>query len=809
MIITLMWKEYREQRSVWLALPAFTALMVVAVWWLLEQSGPMRSMPSRRDALMGLAVVLGATYGLVSGAMLLANERESGTLVFLDALTGRRAPLWWSKLLAGVVLTLAHSLLLVAAVVLFMGGELDDPLLLIAWLAVLTWTSLSGLAWGLWMSACFSNVLAAAASAVSAFGLSLVVAGLLSALVEYLFKGSAALMFVACQSGATLAALEGSRRVFCGSDRSRAHTSVDLHDGGHGGPAHAWRGWGALLWLVYQQGRTVVWALLAGALLLTLGMATGDLVAWPLISGVIGIACGLCTFAPEQAAGAGRFLGVQRLPPGRVWMAKVAAWFAIACVIAALALLLEAIVHLRELSHLADTIESGGLVTVLFLWLTFGFAAGQLLTLLVRKTAIAALLASVLAGGLVLLLLPSLVVGGMRAWQWLGVPAVLLLAGRSSVWPWWSGTLGNRRSLLPLAGCGVLAAGWLAIHLGWRVIEVPDVGQPFDVAAFEASLPTPEQNQTGRLIRRAAQEGDLEQLRKAAHLPAGMITDPRVPDAQLPAALEALRKAAARLRTEANELLLQGEHGAALDIIVDLLALSRQVRRHAPAQVCRTGVAIEAQALEALEHWQAQTRGEPKLVARALNELLLHEAQLPPPADQVKATYLAFRAELDLLNGAAFSFPQAAFQAPWERARLERFGNAWFAGWVRAAESEPWMSAACVASVWRHPWVQATQGPGADLTIERLSDLLERSPVVATLLDPYAPWPGAAQALRKVRLAELRLARVLYWSDHWPEKYEEQPANYLILPPPPMKLLVPRYLPAVPIDPLKGQPLEP
>jgi len=807
MLITLMWKEYREQRSVWLALPAFTALMIVGVWWLLEQSGPVRNFTNRRDCLMALAVILAGTYGLVCGAMLLANERESGTLVFIDALTGLRAPLWRSKLLAGVVLTLAQSLLLVAAVTAFLGIDLeslDQIFLLIAWLMALTWIALSALACGLLMSACFGNVLAAAATAVSVFCLSIVLTGLLSALMEYLFKGSAILMFAACQSGLTLAALEGSRRVFCSSDRLRLQRTVDRHDAGHGGPSHAGRGWGALLWLVYQQGRAIVWSLLGGALVLTVVLATGDVLAWPLISGMVGIACGLCTFAPEQASGAGRFLGFQRLPPGRVWLAKVGAWFVAACGIATMALLLEGIVHQRTLVAFVD---SAGLLAALVLWLTFGFAAGQLLTLLVRKTAIAALLAGVLAGGLVLLWLPSLIVGGVHAWQWLAVPTVLLLAGRSVVWPWWSGTFGNWRSLMAPAGCGLLLAGWLGANLGGRAIEVPAVGTPFDVAAFEASLPTPEQNQTGRLIRRAAQEANLGLLRQAVHLPGGMITDPRVPDPQLSVVLDALQKAAAGLRTEAEEQVAQGDQGAALDIIVDLLALSRQVRQHAPAQVCRTGAAIEAQALEALERWQGRSRDQPKLLARALKELMRHEAELPPPADQIKASYLAFRADLDALNG-VFSFPKAAFQAPWERARLERTGNAWFAGWLRAAESEPWKSAACVASVWRYPWVEATQGPGQGLTVEHLSELLATSPMIATLLDPHAPWPNAAQALRKVRLAELRLAIALYWGDNWQEKYEEQPTNYLALPPPPMKLLVPRYLPNVPVDPLKGQPLQ-
>src|SRR5206468_1259177 len=56
----------------------------------------------------------------------------------------------------------------------------------------------------------------------------------------------------------------------------------------------------------------------------------------------------------------------------------------------------------------------------------------------------------------------------------------------------------------PLAGLGlgVLAVvGWIALCLGYRVAQVPEVGEPFDVAAFVASIPPPEKNQAGELIR--------------------------------------------------------------------------------------------------------------------------------------------------------------------------------------------------------------------------------------------------------------------------------------------------------------------
>lgn len=810
MIASLLWKEYREQRSVWLALPAFTALMIFGIWWMLEVSAPTRSFTTKRDALMGLAVVLAGAYGIVSGAMLLANEQENGTQIFLDALTGWRAPLWWAKLLAGVALTLAHSLFLVVAVACVLQGDLgSDVVLIVLWLMMISWVALSALSCGMLMSAVFPNVLAASATAVGLFGMAGLLTALLAALVNFFFKGSAGAMVVLCQVGFAVAALEGSRRIFCKNDRLRARSSIDQVASQR--MTHGWSAeFGSMLWLLRQQGRVLVPVLAVTALGLTLLLSLGDVAAWTLLAAPLGVACGISAFAPEQASGAGRFLGMQRLPPGRVWLAKVGAWCLVAFGIAVLILLLEAILHRDRLEEAGAMF---GFMPLLFLGLTYGLAVGQLLTLLVRKTALAVLLAGMLAGGLMLLWLPSLLVGGVPAWQWLGVPLLLLVAGRLIVWPWWSGTFRDWRSLVPMTGCSLLAAGWMAGWIGLRVVEFPDAGRPFDVATYEASLPTQELNQTGRIIRRAALESDLHELRQAAHLPPGMLTDPRVPDPKLSVVLQALRKAAEQLRKDVEQSLAQGDQAAALNGIVDLLALSRQVQQHAPGQVYWTGDFMQNQALDALEAWQNQAANDPKLLKRALKELMQHDALLPPPADQVKASYLAFRADLDALNG-AYSLPMVAFQAPWERARLERAGNTLFAGWLRAAEDEPWKSAGTVSTRFGWPaWLPETDEPAGTLSTRRsvksLFELLEYSPA-AEVIGRNAPWIGVNQSLRRLRTAELRLAIALYWAEQWQEDPNNRPVPFKQMPPiRPVTKLVPRYLPSLPVDPLTGLPLQP
>src|SRR5205085_285009 len=51
----------------------------------------------------------------------------------------------------------------------------------------------------------------------------------------------------------------------------------------------------------------------------------------------------------------------------------------------------------------------------------------------------------------------------------------------------------------------VLAVLWEGGCLWYRVAQVPDVGAPFDIKAFEAGLPDPENNEAGRLIGQAVE----------------------------------------------------------------------------------------------------------------------------------------------------------------------------------------------------------------------------------------------------------------------------------------------------------------
>src|SRR5579872_4394857 len=114
MTAVILWKEYRHQRSFWLAIALLAVLLVISLSSTMAQGSGMQVFEEERvrDALILVVVVLSISYGLVSGALLLAGESDDGTLVFLDSLSGWRGPLWVRKCLAGAVLTLAMGLAL-------------------------------------------------------------------------------------------------------------------------------------------------------------------------------------------------------------------------------------------------------------------------------------------------------------------------------------------------------------------------------------------------------------------------------------------------------------------------------------------------------------------------------------------------------------------------------------------------------------------------------------------------------------------------------------------------------------------------
>ena len=451
MTAVILWKEYRQQRAFWLAIALLAGLLVVSLSSTMAQGSGMQVFTEERvrDALSLVVLCLSISYGVVSGALLLAGESDDGTLIFLDSLSGWRGPLWARKCLAGVLLTLSMSLTL---------GVLAVGLGFASWpmVVILPWLGLDALAWGLLGGALCRKVLPAVLLAIAFLGFSWVVL----AIAE-----NGAVLAVG-KIAAALAAGFGSWRIFCRLDRDRrqhaGHVSATVIDGWDGSPepsyatrpmkrsgpvvpARTQRPTGTLLssirvllWLAVRQGRWVLVACLAWTVLFAFNVHREPLILWPFGTILLGLTCGLAVFTFDQQEGQ-RFLGAQRLPPGTIWTVKVLFWGTVVFGLTVLARYLD--VAGGVLFYPSDRFQPGGLYqevrgyrwfdelgpraalvsapVFLGLWPLYGFCYGQFFGQMVRRPILAVIMAFTVAPSVAAVWVPSLLFGGVPFWQML------------------------------------------------------------------------------------------------------------------------------------------------------------------------------------------------------------------------------------------------------------------------------------------------------------------------------------------------------------------------------------------------------
>ena len=84
MIASLVWKEYREHRSIWIAMAVMAVgTLTIATQWKLPNGWKAGDQDAVATVVAG-AFVLAGMYGLVCGAMMFAGERESRAMPYLD-----------------------------------------------------------------------------------------------------------------------------------------------------------------------------------------------------------------------------------------------------------------------------------------------------------------------------------------------------------------------------------------------------------------------------------------------------------------------------------------------------------------------------------------------------------------------------------------------------------------------------------------------------------------------------------------------------------------------------------------------------
>jgi ABC-type transport system involved in multi-copper enzyme maturation permease subunit len=527
MIASVLWKEYREQRPVWLAVAAIAAFLISIGFLFLVPAGSAPFGTEKATVLVGIAVALTVAYAVVAGAMLFAGERENGTLDLLDTLPVRRADIWLGKFAAGSAAVLAFAFVAAVAMCLLHVqpatpvGRSSDPRWL--WFKFLPPLAFYAFAFSLLGSALARSVLRAAALGTALGLLTLAIAAIagmiLTTAVETAERAIGNLIVFFSAAGGIIA-LYGSRRAFIRLDRIRRQETTAVTSPRH---EHVFTGFVPTMWLVWQQGRALALGLIIAAIALCVPLALGvallldtptkallfSLMSWPVFTLLISVLCGLMTFAGEQAWQSQRFLGDRRLPLGRIWLWKTGVWLALAAAITFIVSVCSSAPFLgRTWAVQWPWWLNQSRWALWLMCLSYGFALGQLCGLLFSRPAVGGLIALLLSP-VIVLWLPSLTMGGQHFWILL-LPAALLLASAwLAVRPWTAGTLWLGRRCLTWVSVAALAPVAIALGIWYRAIEIPAVPAPFDVESYRKTLTTPMGTESGVLLHDALH--DLEQ----------------------------------------------------------------------------------------------------------------------------------------------------------------------------------------------------------------------------------------------------------------------------------------------------------
>lgn len=534
MVRAILWKEFREQALIGLTLLVFGAGILVAAAMLADP--PTQGAP-RSDVIRFLgvgqlaAMMLTVTAGTVCGGALFAAEREAGTMGFLESLPASRWHIWRSKLAAGTLLAFVEIVVLLLFSLAIGVVETINWAITIAIFAALAFT------WGVYGSTqartTLGSVGVAVPSAAGAFILYYVPlafiyqnprTNLLQAEGGLIFLG---LMFVTPLVGSALQFTRKDRERIA-NDPTPARRTVTAVDSEMPEPEPEDRrpprlGIRALLWLCLRQlvkpGLVIAgFALLLGSSLLPDSIQ--PVMVWPFMALTAGVLAGITMFFDEQSGGAARFWGERRLPLGRFWLVKLLVHAGFALVLGVL-LMLPIIIRGQMIAHplrggaflsttfrtlLFDPVHLGPQGwRLLALPLVYGFAAGQLCSVLFKKAVVAAGVASVMGGSLAAFWVPSLLAGGTRHIELWAAPVIALITGWLLFRAWSSERLATRQPLQRLAVGVAVTLLTIAIAIGWRTIEVPEEPGSEDDVAYVASLPPLEVNDPGRQFRSATE----------------------------------------------------------------------------------------------------------------------------------------------------------------------------------------------------------------------------------------------------------------------------------------------------------------
>ncbi|MGL6076794.1 MAG: ABC transporter permease [Fimbriiglobus sp.] len=540
---TIFWKELREQAAVLIALMALGIGLLAAIAILSDSSSNsgIDVTTLTNTSKIGL-ILLTVTAGVVVGGTLFAGEREAGTFLFLDRLPGSRWGLWWRKTLVGAVLSaVATIILFVAAVSLGLVG--NRPEIVSTWGVVMIFVGFTSFSWGHLGSTFAKNSLAACSSGIGLglllFGITVLTCRLgVAILGEFLpirewvgVPDAQVGLFIGAVLG-LMAPLIVSLVVFTGPDRDRSVGSAILLPSTSGemkavrfkAPTismpklQLWERIRRMIWLMRRQSQGTVMVMGSLALLAGVGLLPESVVfiaAWPGLSLLFGVLLGVIWWSDEQGSEAARFWGERRLRVGGVWFAKIVSGLLATVLVSAIMLVpLILTTWFNTTQGIRETMVTSPISGPLFdrqfpigrfllLGPVYGFVFGSWSALLFRKALVAGAVGLMLGGTFGAFWLPSLFAGGVYHLQiWLA-PFIILMTIRLSLWAWTTNGLASRGAILRTAFGMIAAILATGVGIGYRAIEVPDIPEGDDDLAFAKDIPTYDEFQAGRDIRRA------------------------------------------------------------------------------------------------------------------------------------------------------------------------------------------------------------------------------------------------------------------------------------------------------------------
>lgn len=529
----ILWKEFREQASILLALVMLGSGIVItaAVLGSLSPTSDPFDFRSYSDPARVALVMLVMVGGLVCGSMLFANEHENGTADFLLYLPANRHRLWWAKFTAAITLTASLSLLF-SLVGLAVGVY---PLqALPGWFFWLLTLAVAAMASGMFGSSVSKLVLAACGIGILA-GPTLANISSVAIVLAMRFLNDSYGYFRYEVDRPTLAIAVGplfaiggmlllSYFGFVQPDWRRKRS---LSAGTVAGetkriaaaiPKPVSRfGIRALAWLSHRQ-----WGI-PGIVLFSIATVFGLILAvpdvpmvflWPAATAILGVIVGVSVFAPEQMSNVHRYWAEQRLPVGRLWTVKVI--HAVVMLGSAMLLLgtpplVTAIIN--KTFRLFSDIPSGyfrsmlingqgPVLAMVFLWPAYALVASLVAGQCFRKPVVSLAVGGMVGMSLAALWIPSLLSGGLMPWQLWPAPIVALIGSRWLMSEWTRGQIASRSGLTKLTMIIVAVLTLVGGSIAYRWIEVPVVPEVEEDLAFAQSIPVKDDKNAGQEVRR-------------------------------------------------------------------------------------------------------------------------------------------------------------------------------------------------------------------------------------------------------------------------------------------------------------------